>query len=147
MHFHEYKFILYIYFGGFNITPNMLKMFPHISGPENIDFVKGWYWDLAIIIEAVLFNVYRWQLIPIHHTNPLVKLWQISSDWCKILDSIHLHTELQVHQKSWCNHWSDGSWSPYHIVMGLQWFVQLYFQNTYIYIVRTNSCLYSGHVC
>ena len=56
---------------------NMFKMFPQISGLENIAFVKGWWWYTAITIEAILFNLdHLWQSL-IHHTNPLVNLWQI----------------------------------------------------------------------
>ena len=39
---------------------NVFKMFPHISGLENIAFVKSWYWDLSITIESISFNLDRW---------------------------------------------------------------------------------------
>ena len=39
---------------------NMFKMFPKISGLENITFVKGRYWDIAVTIESIIFNLYRW---------------------------------------------------------------------------------------
>ena len=39
---------------------NMFKMFPHISGLENIAFVKGWYGDIATTIEAIIFNLDWW---------------------------------------------------------------------------------------
>ena len=61
-------------FGGFNTTSNMFKTFPHISGLENIAFVKGLYGDLAITIEAVPFNLDHWLWIIIHNMNNLVNL-------------------------------------------------------------------------
>ena len=36
---------------------NMFKIFPQISGLENVAFAKGWYWNLAIAIEDILFNL------------------------------------------------------------------------------------------
>ena len=79
---------------------NMFEIFPQISGLENIAFVKGWYWYLAIAIEAILFNLDRWRWSIIRHKNPLVKLWQISSEWYKIFNSLHHQISLQLHQKS-----------------------------------------------
>ena len=38
----------------------MFKMFPHISGLENIYSVKGSYWDIAVTIEDIIFDLYRW---------------------------------------------------------------------------------------
>ena len=55
---------------------NMFKMFPHISGLENIAFVKDWYWYTSITIEAILFNLYQWRCSIIHPTNTLVNIWQ-----------------------------------------------------------------------
>ena len=63
-------------FGGFNpiLPQNRFKIFPQISGLENIDFVKGLYGDLAINIKVVPFNLYRWLRILIHKTNTLINL-------------------------------------------------------------------------
>ena len=44
-------------FGGVIPPQNMLKMFPQISGLENIAFIKGWYGDLAITIDAQDFHL------------------------------------------------------------------------------------------
>ena len=79
---------------------NMFKMFPLISGLENIVIVKGWYWHILITIKAILFNLDRWQWIITHHTNSLVNHWQISPVWCEILNSLHHHKALQSHHKS-----------------------------------------------
>ena len=87
-------------FGGFNYTPNMFKMCPQVSVLENIASVKGWYWDLEITIEYIIFNLDCWRWITIQHINTLVDIWKISLEWCEILDSIHHQTELQLHQKS-----------------------------------------------
>ena len=66
---------------------------------KKIALVKGWHWDLKITIESVLFNLDRWRWIPIHYKNPLVNLWQRSSEWCEILDSLHHQTELHLQQE------------------------------------------------
>ena len=49
-------------------------MFPQISGIENIAFFKSRYGYLAMNIEAVPFNLYRWLCILIYHMNTLIKL-------------------------------------------------------------------------
>ena len=67
---------------------------------KTITLVKGWYWYLEINIEAILFNLERWWWSIIRHTNTLVNCWQISSEWCEILDSLHHQIELKLHQKS-----------------------------------------------
>ena len=69
MHLHVSQFILCSIFGSFNPTPNMFKMFPHISGLENIASVQGWYWNIEITIEAILCNLDRWWRSLIHHAN------------------------------------------------------------------------------
>ena len=78
---------------------SMFKMFPQLLWPENISFVKGWYWCPAITINDILLIFYRWRWSLIHHKNPLLKRWKISSRQWKILDSLHHQTELQLHQK------------------------------------------------
>ena len=55
---------------------NMFKIFPQISGLKNIAFFKGCYWDLAIIIESIRFNLDRWWLSLIHNTNNVVNILQ-----------------------------------------------------------------------
>ena len=113
-------------------------MFPQILGQENITCVKGCYWNFAITIESILLNLDRWQWSLIRNTSPLVNLWQISSEWCKILDSLHNQIDLQLHQKSLEQAVKNDSWSPYHLDMSLQCF--------FISIVRTQKLLFSGHM-
>ena len=112
---------------------NMFKVFPHISGLDNTVFVKGQYDDILITIDLVTFNLDSWLLIIIHHTNPLVNLWQISSEWCKILVSIHHQTALQLYQK----------------ILGQplsKWLSSFSLQFFFISIFRTRLFLLSRHI-
>ena len=78
----------------------MCKMFPNISWLENIAFVKGWYWDIAITIKATIFNLNWWLWSLIDHTNPMVNIWQISTEWRKIFNSLYHQKALQAHHKN-----------------------------------------------
>ena len=42
---------------------NMFKIFPQISGLENIAFIKGQYRDLAITIETAIFNFNKYTVV------------------------------------------------------------------------------------
>ena len=48
------------------LPQNMFKIFPHIVGLENSNFVKGRYEDVAVTINKVIFNL-DWRLWIIIH--------------------------------------------------------------------------------
>ena len=124
---------------------------------------------IYVFSTAVLFNVDQWRLIIIHHMNTVLNLWQISSKWCEILDSLHHHTELQLHQKilgqpliKWFMSYQSSdneltticSWvfngllvyivSTYSFLLSGK--VNFYWKVTLITIVRTHHFLFSGNI-
>ena len=125
---------------------NMFKMFPQISGLENITFFKRRYGNLAITIKAGLFNIYQWLCIIIHHTNYLINFWQIPSEWCKILDSLNHQTSLQLNWKSLGQPFIKWLTIYQISVNESPMLCSLYCQDTLISIVRTHSFIWSGHI-
>ena len=142
MHINLSQLILYRDFVVWITTQNVFKMLPQKISPLSKSDTE----ILQITTEAVLFKLYLWLCIFIHHINLLVKLWQGSSEWCKILDLIHHRTSLQLHQKhlgqpliKWLMI-SQLSVHKYPILLSF------YFQNTFIYVFNTRSCISSEHI-
>ena len=68
IHIHLYQFILYIDLVGLIPLQNMFKMIP-----QKISiFSKAGIGIFQITIEAVIFNLYQYWQIIIHHVDPLV---------------------------------------------------------------------------
>ena len=128
------------------IPPQICLRCFHIFQDYKISLLsKILYWDLKITIEDVLFNLYRWWWIIIHHKNPLVKPWQSSSEWCKRLHFLHHQTELKLLQKIFEHPLRNGLMSyrlyfhksPMVCLFLLSVPVNSCFQDTLISIVRT----------
>ena len=126
--------LFYTEIGWFSSHPqNMFKMFPHISGLENIAFAKGWYENIAITIKAVPINSYRWLWIIIYHTNNFGKPEKYNQNVVKYWIHYINRKNYNYTRKYWGNHWENGS--------GVS------VSNGYlISIFSTHSFLLSGHI-
>ena len=127
MHLCISKFTLYKIIVVLIPLQNIFKMFPQISGLENISIVKLRYGDLAILIKDIMFNLHLWLWIIIHCknlTNILRVIWNIG-----FTTSPDITTMV--------NHWANESLITNLLFKILQWFFQLYCQDTFISVVRT----------